>query len=103
MKRKALISPGYGAGWSSWATGDVAKDILFDEKLIAAIERNDGTFDEALDDLKARMNAKYGDDDGYFYTGGARDLVVREIDGPFRVEEYDGSEYVITRDDEGWM
>jgi hypothetical protein len=102
MKRKALISPGFGGGWSTWADSDIRDDMLFDEKLIAAVEEatDYADIDAAVADFVARMEEKH--DDPYIYTGGARDLQVAQVEGQFIVEEYDGSESILTRDDTEW-
>jgi hypothetical protein len=97
--RKALYSPGYGAGWSTW---NEHKDFfLFDAELIAAVEA--GTplgYNRARD--PDRLRAKYGDDTCP-YLGGARDLAVIEVHGPFRVTEYDGYEGIEYRDAVEWQ
>ena len=105
MVRKALISPGYGAGWSTWLNEDDPEArafILFDPILVAAIERDGGASPEAVDDFEERYTAKFGEEPGYL--GGARDLKVIEIEGQFKVDEYDGFESVTYRSDkEGWI
>lgn len=110
MRRKALISPGFGAGWSTWASNEYREDMLFDPGLIAAVENREPgevLFEDhpAVQDFLKRMGEKHGPDaECGIYCGGLRDIEVREIHGRFRVEEYDGSESVITRDDdEGWV
>ena len=60
-----LYSPGYGAGWSTWAhNDDIAKFITFDRRLVAAAERN-ATGDE-VEELLADI---FGPDT-YVGTGG---------------------------------
>jgi hypothetical protein len=49
-----------------------------------------------------RLRAKYGDDTCP-YLGGARDLAVIEVHGPFRVTEYDGYEGIEYRDAVEWQ
>lgn len=104
QSRKVLISPGFGAGWSTWADGALKHDMLFDAKLIAAVEDPDvDIYDGALDDFVARMKAKHGADT-HIYTGGAHDLRVVEVEGQFHVDEYDGSESLCLRnDDKYWV
>ena len=96
MTRKALISPGYGAGWSTWADRDQREAALFDPELIADIEAATTVAEKYR--AAERFVARHGFKD--FYVGGARDLVVQEIEGEFKVEEYDGFESVLTRDDD---
>lgn len=105
--RKILISPGFGAGWSTWADDELQKDMLFDEKLIEAVENEVPLGDEdapgtPLGDFVLRMKEKHGKE-VYFYTGGARDLRVVEVNGRFRVTEYDGHEDIITDETAGWI
>jgi hypothetical protein len=111
---KILISPGFGAGWSSWCydNHEATVFMLTYEPLIETIERGEdiGYVDDFggdkfrpgtpmarfVDDYKER----FGDTP---YLGGARDLAVREVDQPFRIHEYDGSESVEYRDNVGWV
>ncbi|RZK44557.1 MAG: hypothetical protein EOO61_03435 [Hymenobacter sp.] len=86
-----LVSPGYGAGWSTWGAVSV-----FDPELVEAVERGDTP--QQLVDLAASL---YPDE----YVGGAEDLVVRWLpEGTlFRIEEYDGSESLEFAGDVQWM
>lgn len=103
--RKVLVSPGFGAGWSTWADTEQVNDFLFDAALIAALESgtplgNCEDPDTPLGDFVARMQAKHG---GHCsYTGGASDLRVQKITGRFYVNEYDGHESVVTPADHTW-
>lgn len=121
MSKKILVSPGYGAGWASWNTypAGLGKFVAEYQPIIEFLEAA-----EDFDDLKRRqailqdensdiikqfladLQAHTGesDDEFSFYLGGARDLTVMEIDEgvPYRIEEYDGSEYVITQDSQDW-
>ena len=56
-----LVSPGFGAGWSTWADRELRKRLLFDPEVVAWVE---GGKVGSLPD----MEEKYGDD--YFYDGG---------------------------------
>lgn len=100
MTKKILISPGFGAGWSTWTSGDEAKFGLTYQPLIDFLERggkitskdeNCPILKQFMDDFRAKFGPK-----AHFYLGGAKDLVVREVDGPFFVDEYDGSESIVT-------
>ena len=106
MARKILVSPGYGAGWSTWSyDGDEARRFFLTyAPIIEAIEAGQPVgWDESRgadpivpDSPMARFVAdfteKFGEKPGYL--GGARDLMVITVDTPFRVTEYDGSESV---------
>lgn len=85
-----LISPGFGAGWSTWA-GEHAEAVLFDSRLVDYVLMH-GT--ESL--------GEYAESLGYdCYMGGARDVEVIWVDEGTRfvIEEYDGSESIRTFDD----
>lgn len=104
---KVLVSPGFGAGWSTWASKK-KKEIAEYQPIIEFIE-NGGDVSELentmarsfkLDEvsldhpLVTQMKEDLGLD--YFYTGGAADLEIQEVDGPYRIDEYDGYESVTT-------
>lgn len=96
--RKVLVSPGYGAGWSSWHH-EHQQEIAEYAPIIEYIENGgdpadlDSGFDEPHP-LVARMQEELKL--GHFYAGGAAQLRVVEVSGPYRVDEYDGSEWVTT-------
>jgi len=96
---KILVSAGYGAGWSTWARDDKRKEVAEYRPIIDFIEAGGNPRD--LDqrggpnhDLIIQMMVDLGLD--RFYTGGADDLEVVEVDGPYLISEYDGWESVIT-------
>ena len=99
MDRKILISPGFGAGWSTWmGDREEAEFALFYKPLLEALEGDRGFFDVALEAFKHDYKAKFGKEP---YCGGADTLRIETVSGPFRVEEYDGSESLRFRDDDG--
>lgn len=79
-----LYSPGFGAGWYTWNSGESA--LVFDSIIVNAIM--DG------DKAKALARAEEICPDGYF--GGLDDLKVGwvPIGEAFEITEYDGSESV---------
>jgi len=86
-----LYSPGFGAGWFTWNMED--EQILFHPKIVAMVEsgrRNELTKEWVLENLGIDI-----------YTGGAENLQITWLrEGQaFRIEEYDGSESVITVQD----
>lgn len=99
--RKVLISPGFGAGWSTWNT-EFRDDFLFDEKLIRAVENGDDRA-EAIEDFDRRMKEKHGEEYDGFYNGGLGRLRVEKVYGPFIVDEYDGYESLQTREGTSWI
>ena len=125
-ERKILYSPGYGAGWSSWSSGDMAKLMLTYAPIIEAIERGDvgillepriankgeigesiiGGYDftnchpsvvQLARDCASRFNEVP-------YMGGLDQLKVATVSGRVRIHEYDGSEsYEVEGGFEDWM
>lgn len=91
-----LVSPGFGAGWSTWTDRELRERVLFDPEVVAWVE---GGKQGPLPD----MAAKYGDQ--YFYEGGAGDLMIEwvPLGVKFRIHEYDGSESLIRDSEEQWF
>lgn len=87
-KVAVLISPGWGGGWFSW--NREYPEIIFDSNIVEMLE--DNKYNEIVD----YCEKKYPD--GYF--GGVDDLIIVWLpEGTkFRIEEFDGSEYIITED-----
>lgn len=87
-----LISHGFGAGWSTWASAGEEEAMLFDSRIVDAVLAGE-------DRLKIEALVESL---GYeSYTGGADGLTVYWVDPGtrFTVEEYDGSETLRTFDD----
>ena len=93
-KVAVLISPGFGAGWSTWAIGD-RDELLFDAEIAQALL--DGV---DYGDIELLAKSKYPDQ----YLGGLDDLEVQWVDQgtEFTVEEYDGSESIRYKDGTIW-
>jgi len=97
-KVAVLVSPGYGAGWSTWAYS-VEEDnpgfMMFDPTLVDMVERG-----ASAEEIEAYVKSKYPD--GYY--GGAEYLTIQwlPVGTAFRIHEYDGSESVEIRDDIQW-
>jgi hypothetical protein len=115
MTRKVLISPNFGAGWSTW-NSTLRDDFLFDAELIRAVEsreplgygyRGSGTETtipgSPLAAFVERLVAKHGPEARHAYLGGSTGLTVVSVEGPFRVTEYDGAEAIETRDTTEWL
>jgi hypothetical protein len=86
-----MISPGFGAGWSSWGVLEQQEAMLFDSRLVDYV-LSQGT--EGLGD--------YAESLGYTgYIGGASDVEVIWLESGtrFLIDEYDGSESIRTFDD----
>lgn len=88
-KVAVIVSPGYGAGWSTWATD---RNVAFDREIALAIL---GESKVPLDEL---AELKYGvDSDNYSYTGGLSQAKVEWLPKGtrFRIDEYDGFETLV--------
>lgn len=100
--RKILYSPGYGAGWSSWNSGDVSKYMLTYQPIIEFLE-NGGKFKDEdcnafkehnyhplIKQLIKECKEKFGVN--YVCISGARDLKVAIVYGSVRIKDRDGYE-----------
>lgn len=108
---KVLISRGFGAGWSTWASGDMAKFIARYTPIIEFLERG-GVFKESgrrysaknhedpwmdyeepgrelLRQMCEECQEKFGD---MPYLGGVDGLTVKYAEEGSPVYEYDGNE-----------
>lgn len=84
-KVAVLYSPGFGAGWSTWAS-EHAEAMCMDARIVQAF------VDSGSAGAIAAALQLFPD----IYTGGAKDLRIEWIkEGTqFEVEEYDGSESI---------
>lgn len=86
-KVAVLVSPGYGAGWSTWAQDDAAQlELMFNAQIVQAVIDGENTKAAEI------ATAKFPD----FYTGGAGALCVMWITQgvAFRIDEDDGFESI---------
>lgn len=88
---KVLYSPGFGAGWSTWANSEHRDFMLFDSRLVNALEA--GTLTEKM--AEKFLKDEFGPE-AYSYLGGISDLKIEWIDkgSSFDVQEYDGAESI---------
>ena len=86
-----LVSPGYGAGWSTWS--DIPEQAVFAPEVVAWVE-------DGKPPLDAETENRW--EDTYGYLGGLSGVEIEWLDQGtrFEIEEYDGSEslHVITPD-----
>ena len=97
-KVAVIVSPGFGAGWSTWSyvgEEDYRNFMLFDPTLVDMIER--GALAEEIETYVTSMHPGT-------YCGGADDLTIQwlPVGTAFRIHEYDGAESVEIRDDMDW-
>ena len=92
-KVAVLISPGFGAGWSTWAHYPLGDQILYDPIVVAWVEGGK---------VGPVPVEHYGEK--YLYTGGADklEIVWIPIGTAFKVNEYDGSESLQLKEDDLW-
>ena len=86
-KVAVLYSPGFGAGWSTWARlEDHGEALIFDKEIVELV------LNDQLDRVVQLVADKYPE----FSSGGAEDLRVCWVPKGvgFRINEYDGSESV---------
>ena len=95
-----LISPGFGAGWSTWAD-EYSHQVLFDPWIVDLLLNKDLDKREKIDRIMAHCNLKYPD----MYTGGLGDLTVEWVPKGFwfRVQEYDGNESIEFKENNDWI
>ena len=97
-KVAVLVSPGFGAGWSTWAYSgeeDNRDFMLFDPTLVTMVERGD-----SVEAIESYVTGLYP----HTYCGGADGLTIfwLPVGTAFRIHEYDGSESVEIRDEMNW-
>jgi hypothetical protein len=118
---KVLYSPGFGAGWSTWSgydkkarkfmmfykpliqyleEGHLAKDLTYDGN--ARPRSKSSSFHPIMKQFVADFQLKFGSDD-IPYLGGVGELTVATVSGPFSINEYDGSESIITFTSIDWI
>ena len=87
-----LVSPGFGAGFSTWGA---PIEAIFNPTLIELVQQE--KVQEAIDFVE-----KTWED---VYTGGVQDLVVVWVPegAEFIIEEYDGSESLMLKTDYNWI
>jgi hypothetical protein len=83
-----LYSPGFGAGWSTWADDSVKENVLFNKIIVELVLNNKHS--EITNEL---CESLFGSS---FYVGGAHDLEVKFLrpGTQFIINEYDGNETI---------
>jgi hypothetical protein len=94
-KVAVLISPGFGAGWATWADEELQQQFAMDRRLVEVVLAKGQPTEELMDEI-------FGEDQ-YRYMGGLP-VIVEWVDKgrPFYIHEYDGSETIKTTDDLIW-
>lgn len=112
-KVAVLISPGYGAGWTTWNQDHKnVEQMLFDPDIVNALleyEKADGEnwmWKQCLMKIKEIADTKYNQDPyDYFFENGLKNVEVVWVDvgRKFIVTEYDGSESIQFCDEMDWI
>lgn len=95
-----VYSPGFGAGWYTWNDiddeGD-SKELVFDKTLVKMILEH-----KSSEEMKEYVEKKWGNT---VYCGGlgACEVAFLPEGTEFVIEEYDGSERIVTKDDTNWF
>lgn len=95
-KVAVLYSPRYGAGWSTWCYNDnLIETLLFHPLIVEKVES--GLEQEITTEWLVQQ---FGEDFEDVYCGGVGDLEIEWLPKgtAFRIDEYDGFEYVITNE-----
>ena len=96
-----LVSPGFGAGWSSWADESERELMLFDPHIVdIVLEYHGRDKQEMAEKIQLIVTLKRYES----YTGGLDQLEVAWVKKGerFRITEYDGHETLETVDNIGW-
>lgn len=85
-KVAVLYSPGFGAGWSTWASDEYKEFLCMDYGIVKAF------LDGGSEAVVSLIEELYPD----VYVGGADQLTIKWVDEgcQFEIEEYDGSESI---------
>lgn len=107
-KVAVLVSPGYGAGWSTWGQ----KELAYDKRVVEfwMQHKDDKEYLRQLDKFKnnkvqeeaEKLFEEWGYKDVYF--GGFKQICIRwvPVGTLFRINEYDGSESIETNESVDW-
>ncbi len=88
-----LISPGFGAGWSTW--NSEYPEMLFDPGMVDLVIKGD------QEQMRAYAELKWPD----AYMGGLSKLEVEWVEQGrlIKINEYDGSESIEYQDSDDWI
>lgn len=92
-KVAVLVSPGHGAGWSTWQYDKYKEFYAMDKRLVSMYL--DNTDEDVVVAFCLRTTGAEP------YMGGWDDIEIEWLDAgeKFMIQEYDGHEYLITEED----
>lgn len=93
-----LYSPGWGAGWSTWAHDGENLEVMFDPVIADLVVNQPPDY---VNKIMNHVAIKYPN----LYTGGIDDLTVKwlPVGTQFRITEYDGSESIEINNEDYWI
>jgi hypothetical protein len=97
-KVAVLVSGGYGAGWSTWFSGNRKEVLLFHPKIVEMVEGG------RKNEIKSTwIEQELGLKD--VYVGGVEGLYIEwiPVGTKFVIDEYDGAELLRTIDNYNWI
>lgn len=91
-KVAVLVSPGFGAGWSTW---NGIKELIFHPEIVKLVEQ------ERYEEITEEFCQELLNTDDYICVLGVNDLTIAWLDEGthFIINEYDGYESIYTVDD----
>jgi aspartate aminotransferase-like enzyme len=100
-KVAVLVGGGFGAGWSTW-NEDYGGWMMFDAEIVKLVLEDKRDEIEAY--IKSEDSVYEVDESTYICTSGAVDLDVVWVDAgrKFRINEYDGAEYIEYEHEDSW-
>ena len=98
-----LISPGYGAGWSTWADDNEKHLLLFDPAIVEIVLEHQNDVDKK--EMEAKIANIFALKSYASYMGGVHDLEINWIPKGtlFQITEYDGNECIVLKEDNDWI
>ena len=92
-KVAVVISPDFGAGWSTWANESQQEWCRHAPELVEAVERG-GTPTK----IRELVDATFGVGEGPYMASNISSLVIEwvPVGAPYYIHEYDGSERIVT-------
>jgi len=101
--RQVVISPGYGAGlvswWSEGEKGEDPYDLAESPELIECVEKGLNEFQTKAFLIENGWDEEWITDQ---YFGGWNQATITEVYGPYKIDEYDGSESIQSQSGDGW-
>lgn len=97
-----IYSPGYGAGWSTWAEHPERDLLLFEPDIVQLVldrDAGDITTTEFLDQVDMIWQLKQYES---YCSPDKLCVVWLPVGTKFRINEYDGSESIMLQQDDVW-